>query len=116
MVTAIHKVGLAWAGYRSNELFLLYFGILHSLWQVGQDGYTEVSSFSCFTSVFDALYGALGRMAIPKYWAFLALLRYFALFMARRAGWLYRSIGLFLLCFGILRSSWHVGHDALYGA
>jgi len=24
MVTAIHKVGLTWAGYRSNELFLLY--------------------------------------------------------------------------------------------
>ena len=87
--------------FRSIELFLLCFGIVHSLWHVGQDGYTEVSSFSCFTSVFDALYGALGRMAIPKYRAFLALLRYFALFMARRAGWLYRSIELFLLYFGI---------------
>ena len=97
--------------YRSIGLFLLCFGILHSLWHIWQDGYTEVSSFSCFTSVFDALYGTLGRMVIPKYWAFLVLLRYFALFMAHMAGWLYRSIGLFLLYFGILRSSWHVGQD-----
>ena len=67
-----HRAG--WL-YRSIELFLLCFGILRSSWHVGQDGYSEVSSFSCFTSVFDALYGALGRMAIPKYWAFLALLR-----------------------------------------
>jgi len=97
--------------YRSIGLFLLCFGILRSSWHVRQDGYTEVSSFSCFTSVFDALYGTHGRMVIPKYWAFLALLRYFALSMARKAGWLYRSIGLFLLCFGILHSLWHVRQD-----
>ena len=48
---------------------------------------------------------------IPKYWAFLALLRYFVLPMAHMAGWLYRSIELFLLCFGILRSLWHIWQD-----
>ena len=97
--------------YRSIGLFLLCFGILNSLWHVRQDGYTEVLGFSCSASVFCALYGTYGRMAIPKYWAFLALLRYFALSMARKAGWLYRSIGLFLLCFGILHSLWHVRQD-----
>ena len=51
MVTAIHKGGLAWTGYRSNELFLLCFGILRSSWHVGQDGYTEVLGFSCSASV-----------------------------------------------------------------
>ena len=97
--------------YRSIELFLLYFGILYSLWHVGQDGYTEVLGFSCSASVFCTLYGTYGRMAIPKYRAILALLRYFALSMAHMAGWLYRSIGLFLLCFGILHSSWHTWQD-----
>ena len=93
--------------YRSIAPFLPYFGIRHLQEHLKQDGITEVLRHSCPTSVFGNPPSTKSKIAVPKYCAIPALLRYSTGYKATIASMLYRSIASFLLYFGIWLATEH---------
>jgi len=91
--------------YRSIAPILLYFGIRLATEHEKQECFTEVLRHSCSTSVFGSPPSTKSKIAVPKYCATPALLRYLATLRAQKARSQYRSIAPFLPYFGIRQAS-----------